>query len=134
LTGTQGIVLRGATAPVLVVQPLPNPRPVDTAPAPTHQATGKPPKKSSARTARRMRRTVLVRGRVARGKQNGRVKLYLQRRVKGHWKHARSATVRIRDGRFRRTFRKLTRGRYRVKARYVGARHTRTTRRFLLRY
>jgi hypothetical protein len=132
LTGTQGIVLKGATAPVLVVQPLPNPRPADTAPQP--QGSGKPPKKQGARTAGRMRRTVLVRGRVARGKQTGRVKLYLQRRVNGHWKHARSATVRIRGGRFRRTFRRLERGRYRVKARYVSARHTRTTRRFLLRY
>jgi Hypothetical glycosyl hydrolase family 15 len=72
-----------------------------------------------ARAARR-RAAALVVGRVVRA-HGGRVRVMVQRRVAGNrWRVVRRATPRLRpEHRFRRVFRGLRRGTYRVRARYV---------------
>jgi F5/8 type C domain/Hypothetical glycosyl hydrolase family 15 len=87
---------------------------------------GKKPHKSTAGTVsvarvvsisvkrHRSHRTVRVTGRTLAA--GGRVRILLQRRAGGRWRHARRATALVRGGRFARSFRGLRRGRYRVLA------------------
>jgi hypothetical protein len=70
-------------------------------------------------SAARHRSTALVRGRVihARG---GRVRLLVRRKVGAHWRVVRASSAPLRQGKaFRRVFRGLERGTYRVRARYL---------------
>jgi hypothetical protein len=141
LSEKSGVVLLGQApvpAPVpappppeVVVDPTPNPRP--------GQVKGPKPSKPKALavarlTHRRLRRTVLVRGRVIRGGA-GRVRLTLARRHHSRWHRVRARTIKVAPRRvFRLTFRRLARGRYRVTARYVGRGRARKTRRFRIHY
>ena len=114
--------------PVIVVDPTPNPHPGQV------KNPKKPRPQARAQSRQRLRRTVLVRGRLVHG-QRGRVRLTLARRHLQHWRRVRARTIRVVPKRlFRVTFRHLARGRYRVTARYVGRGHARKTRRFRLHY
>ena len=161
LAEKRGIVLVGQATPppIVVVNPQPNPLPVAvtpspptpptpptpltpptptplaevTLPAPPTKAT--PPSRPRQRSKpRRLRKTVLVRGQVRRG-GSGRVRLVLERRQGGRWHPVRARSLSVVPRRtFRRTFRSLKRGSYRVTARYVGSGRDRSTRRFRLHY
>ena len=64
------------------------------------------------------------RGRVKRA-AGGRVRVAIQRKVNGRFRTVRRATIAVKaNGRFARTFRRLRRGRYRVKVRYLGGKGT----------
>jgi hypothetical protein len=142
LSDKQGMVLLGAGAagpsapkpPAVVVQPRPNPpRSARDGKGP---AKRKPPRSRRLRTRRlrRMRGAVLVRGEVRRAR-GGVVRLGLERKRRTGWRRTRSARVELgRGARFRRTFRGLRRGRYRVVAVYVGKSRDRSARRFVIRY
>jgi hypothetical protein len=73
-----------------------------------------------SRPKRRLPRAVLVRGRVRRA-PGGRVRIRLQRKTGKRWTQVRSAKVVVRGGHFRRLFRGLPAGRYRVRAAYLGS-------------
>jgi hypothetical protein len=71
----------------------------------------------------RLRRAVLVQGRVRRAPRGGRVVLRLERRAGGSWDAVRAGSAPIgRSGRFNRLFRGLRAGRYRIIAVYPGSR------------
>jgi len=127
--------LGGAEGAVIVTEPEsrrdPGPAPTRTEvypqPNPTAPAAVRPPEKAlpRARTrtrtrAKRLSRAVLVRGRVRRARA-GRVRIRLQRRVARRWVQVRRTPVVVRDGRFRKLFRGLPPGRYRVRAAYLGS-------------
>ena len=84
------------------------------------QPKKRPAPRARGRANRRLSRAVLVRGRVKRARA-GRVRIRLQRRVHGRWVQVRRARVAVRHGRFRRLFRVLPAGRYRVRAAYLGS-------------
>jgi Hypothetical glycosyl hydrolase family 15 len=106
----EGAVLLGSPAAAAaakartatVVTPLPNPGP-------------------SLGRKSRLRRAALVRGRV-RGGSGGRVHVRIKRKVGGRWRTSRLRGVPVDSGgRFATVFRRLKRGRYRVRARYLGS-------------
>jgi hypothetical protein len=154
LSGAEGAVVTtggGSPArPSLVptrtrVQPVPNPlvRPADRARgAALRGAAGHavPVRRKLSRgmlSAGRLRRAVLVYGRVYRAPARARVVLHLQRRNAGGWVGVRTrrATLNAR-GRFQRLFWRAAPGRYRVVALYRGTRKTRrsqATRGFAMR-
>lgn len=115
LRGGEGAVFggagaRGRSATRTLVIPHPNPKVRSKA-------------RSSRRGAprRRMRRAVLVRGRV-KAAAGGKVKLRLAKRVNGRWVRVRSKRASVsRSGRFRKLFRGMPRARYRVSAKYLGS-------------
>ncbi|HEY7453283.1 MAG TPA: putative glycoside hydrolase [Thermoleophilaceae bacterium] len=131
LRGGQGAVIlagsSGGRRPTqTVIDPTPNPV-VPKAPA---------PRKRPAARKRRLPRAVLVRGRVKRAPA-GRARIRLQRRTAGGWVNARHARVRVKRGRFRKLFRHLPAGHYRVRGAYLGSAHARVSasrlRRFQIR-
>jgi hypothetical protein len=119
LPAASGAVLRGAvTAPApqpttTVVDPEPNPV------APPSTGADKPKRPKGSPKAR-IARAVLVRGRV-RHAPAGRVRIGLQRKGARRWYHVRHARTHVRHGRFRKLFRRLRPGRYRVHATYMGS-------------
>jgi putative glycosyl hydrolase-like family 15 (GHL15) protein len=118
LSGGQGAVIvtgtPGAgpqpTKTETVVQPTPHP----VAPSPVHVA------RRRAQPKRRLPRAVLVRGLVRRALA-GRVRIRLQHRTARGWVQFRGARVAMQRGHFRRLFRSLPAGRYRVRAAYLGS-------------
>jgi hypothetical protein len=129
-----GAVLLGVTGPVelppaqlptqTVVQPIPNPPytppTTHTKPGSTPPPTGLPKPAKPRRI--RLPHAVHVRGKVLRA-TSGRVEVKLQRKIRRRWRHVRKATVGLaRNGRFRKTFIRLRRGRYRIRAKYLGHR------------
>jgi Hypothetical glycosyl hydrolase family 15 len=118
LRAAEGAVVQTSGAPAArskrartrtLVRPVPNPR--------LRRA-------AAARLAgSRLRRAVLVEGRVRRAPRGGRVVLRLQRRAGGGWAPVRAVRAQIgRGGRFNRLFRGLSAGRYRIVAVYPGSR------------
>jgi hypothetical protein len=123
LGGAEGAVVVTAAAS----EPDPGPAPKETRtevypqPNPTASSAAKPTEKRAPRTrAKRLARAVLVRGRVRRARA-GRVSIRLQRKLAGRWVQVRRTRVAVRDGRFRKLFRGLPAGRYRVRAAYLGS-------------
>jgi hypothetical protein len=127
------VELGGAEGAVVVTRdssgPDPEPSPEETRtevyprPNPAAPAAGKPTEKPASRPrtrTRRLSRAVLVRGRVRRARA-GRVRIRLQRNVAGRWVQVRRTRVAVRHGRFRKLFRGLPAGRYRVRAAYLGS-------------
>ena len=119
LDGGQGavVVTSGFELPVLPTRtevfPRPNPKaPKGQAPAAAERPRAKP--------HRRLARAVLVRGRV-RNARSGRVRIQLQRRGTHRWFKVRHARAAVRHGHFRRIFRGLRPGRFRVHATYMGS-------------
>src|SRR5215207_1038279 len=84
------------------------------------EPTEKPARRARAHAKRRLSRAVLVRGRVRRASA-GRVRIRLQRKVANRWVQVRRTRVAVRNGRFRKLFRGLSAGRYRVRAAYLGS-------------
>jgi Hypothetical glycosyl hydrolase family 15 len=132
-----------------LVRPVPNPRLRRHGRSPHRRgaATRLTRGERAGRHQRRLRRAVLVRGRVrpaarrgaspdtARGSRaraiprRGRVRLRLERRTQTGWTRVRRGRPRIRQtGRFVRLFRDLRPGRYRVVAVYPGSRQARRSR------
>jgi hypothetical protein len=131
LGAAQGAVVAGAAPPVAgprslrvparrvrtrtLVRPVPNPRARRAGATRLHRKASQ----------RRLRRAVLVEGRVRRAPHGGRVRLRLERRVADGWVAARHGRAHIgRGGRFDRLFRSLKAGRYRVVAVYPGSHRT----------
>lgn len=115
--GEGAVVVTSAFAPPVlptqtVVIPQPNPTAPEPAPAPAKKPHGKP--------KARLARAVLVRGRV-RNAHTGRVRIRLQRRGTHRWFQVRRERAIVRHGRFRRIFRGLRPGRFRVHATYLGS-------------
>ena len=96
------------------VYPRPNPRA-----RVGHAARRKAGPRARARV-KRLSRAVLVRGRV-RPAHAGRVRIRLQRKLSGRWVQVRRTRVIVRHGRFRKLFRGLRAGRFRVRAAYLGS-------------
>jgi Hypothetical glycosyl hydrolase family 15 len=136
LAAAEGAVVAGAPGPVpaarslraaggrvrtrTLVRPVPNPR-LRRAPRPGR------PRAGATRALRgdsglRLRRAVLVQGRVRRAPRGERVRLRLVRRSASGWVEIRRGRAHIRRaGRFDRLFRGLRPGRYRVLAVYPGS-------------
>jgi hypothetical protein len=132
----QGAVVAGAAPPVAgarglrhagrrvrtrtLVRPVPNPRVPRAARAPRRRAGDTRLRRSAFQG--RLRRAVLVQGRVRRAPSGGQVRLRLERRTADRWVAARRGHAQIgRGGRFDRLFRGLAAGRYRVVAVYPGS-------------
>ena len=92
------------------MQPTPHP----VAPSPVHV------ERRRAQPKRRLPRAVLVRG-VVRRALAGRVRIRLQHRTARGWVQVRGARVAMQRGHFRRLFRRLPTGQYRVRAAYLGS-------------
>jgi Hypothetical glycosyl hydrolase family 15 len=137
LGAAQGAVVAGAAPPVAGsralgrmarrvrtrtrVRPVPNPR-VRRATRGRDRRAGATRLRRKA-SQRRLRRAVLVQGRVRRAPLGGRVRLRLERRRAAGWTTARRGRAHIRHrGSFERLFRGLKAGRYRVVAVYPGSR------------
>jgi hypothetical protein len=89
-------------------------------PNPVRPAAPAAPRRVAPRRRRRLARAVLVKGRVKRAVR-GRVRIRLQRKRGGRWVQVRSTRVAVRHGRFRKLYRGLPRGRYRLRAAYLGS-------------
>lgn len=95
-----------------LVRPVPNP----------HVRSLRHGRAGATGVAQRLRRAVLVQGRVRRGPRGSAVRLRLERRATSGWAQVRRDRARIgRAGRFDRLFRGLRPGRYRVVAVYPGS-------------
>ena len=135
LDGGQGaVVVTSSSDPAVVpttTEVFPQPNPATPPPSPTPAPT--PPKKPHAKPQHRIARAVLVRGRV-RHAHTGRVRIRLQRRGAHRWFQVRHARAAVRHGRFRRIFRRLRPGHYRVHATYMGSAHARVSASHLRRF
>lgn len=151
LNSASGAVLLGdppqSPAPGETVEPSPEPEPFpqpEPSPAPVPSNSKKPCKKRRRKSQSVALRSVCVVGRV-RGANNGRARLLLQRKRGRRWVTLRRAKVCVVSrnsysklkGSFRKRFRKLPKGSYRVRARYLGSRKTKVSisynRRFKIR-
>jgi Hypothetical glycosyl hydrolase family 15 len=100
-----------------LLRPVPNPRLRRTSRRPTRRAGATRLRRD--RSARRLRRAVLVQGRVRRAPRGSRVRLQLERRTASRWvKVRRGRRLLGRGGRFAGLFRGLRPGRYRAVAVY----------------
>ncbi|HEX5910703.1 MAG TPA: putative glycoside hydrolase [Thermoleophilaceae bacterium] len=89
--------------------------------------------RTSRPVIRRARRTAKLRGRVKRA-TGGKVRVTVQRRVRGGWRASRTVVTRVsKSGTFNRTFRSLPRGGYRIKATYGGQKSATSVRHFRIR-
>ena len=89
--------------------------------------------RTSRPVIRRARRTAKLRGRVRRA-TGGKVRVTVQRRVRGGWRASRTVVARVsKSGAFNRTFRSLPRGGYRIKATYAGQKSATSVRHFRIR-
>ena len=118
LSAAEGAVIVGpprASGPRTLLRVVPNP---------FTRIAARGSRAGGRRKVRRARRTALVRGRVKRA-AGGRVRVAIQRKRNGRFRTVRRATIAVKaNGRFARTFRRLRRGRYRVKVRYLGGKGT----------
>jgi hypothetical protein len=109
---------------------------VEPRPNPVRPAAPPAPRRVSPRRRRRLARAVLVRGRVKRAVR-GHVRIRLQRKRGSRWVQVRTSRVPVRKGRFRKLYRGMPRGRYRVRAAYLGSASARVSaspaRRFRIR-
>jgi hypothetical protein len=137
-----------AATPSVVIDPVPNPAPASVPPASGAPAKAREGKRASARGKRRqarrramrqhtrLRRTVLLRGRVRRAKR-GTVRVQLRTRRQARVRVVRSFRLHVHGARFRGVARGLRPGRYVVRARYLnrdGRPGRPTMRRFRIRY
>ena len=135
LDGGQGaVVVTSAGDPAVLptrteVFPRPNPASPQGAGGQAPAAAERP----RARPGRRLAHAVLVRGRV-RNARSGRVRIRLQRRGTHRWFQVRHARALVRHGRFRRIFRGLRPGRFRVHATYMGSPRARVSASHLRRF
>jgi hypothetical protein len=122
LGGGQGaVIVTASSGPVpLPTRTVVDPRPNPVAPQAAEGDTTAAPDRRRARPKRRLARAVMVRGRV-RHAHTGRVRIRLQRRGTRRWYQVRHARASVRHGHFRKLFRGLHPGRYRVHATYMGS-------------
>ena len=141
LSSARGVVLLGdppqspAPGNKPVQPPPPEQPPVASNPPESSPSKGKIPKKACKRRRSKSRKTssrsICIIGKI-RGADNGRARLLLQRKRGKRWVTLRRAKVKVcavsksgypkRRATFRKRFRKLPNGRYRVRARYLGSR------------
>ncbi|HEX6651425.1 MAG TPA: hypothetical protein VF072_01680, partial [Thermoleophilaceae bacterium] len=135
LDGGEGavVVTSSFDLPVLPTRTEVFPKPNPEAPQGRAPAAAERPR---ARPRHRLARAVMVRGRV-RNARSGRVRIRLQRRGTHRWFQVRHARAAVRHGRFKRIFRGLRPGRFRVHASYMGSARARISashvRRFRIR-
>jgi hypothetical protein len=119
-TPRSAVTLGPAAGAVLLRDGAPTATTVDTAPART-SSVKTPPRGPKRTVATRPRlRGVRVHGKV-RGAAGGKVRIDVQQRRGHRWKNVRRARVAVsHSGRYSRALARLARGRYRVRASYLG--------------